>query len=62
MTRDPGLAGWLQLSLTPGIGAAAVRTMLRQFGLPHSILQRKRSELAPYVGPVLVATLCAMVG
>jgi DNA processing protein len=57
MTRDPGLAGWLQLSLTPGIGAAAVRTMLRQFGLPHSILQRKRSELAPYVGAEVLAAL-----
>ena len=57
MMRDPGLAGWLQLSLTPGIGAAAVRAMLRQFGLPQSILDRKRSELAPYVRAEALAAL-----
>jgi DNA processing protein len=56
MTQDPGLASWLQLSLTPGLGAAALRAMLRQFGLPQSILQRKRSELTPYAaGGVLSA-------
>jgi DNA processing protein len=46
MTRDPGLAGWLQLSLTPGLGASGVRVLLRQFGLPEAVLARKRSELA----------------
>jgi len=48
MTRDPGLASWLQLTLTPGLGAAGLRAMLRQFGLPQAILQRKRSELAAF--------------
>jgi DNA processing protein len=57
MTRDPGLASWLQLTLTPGLGAAAVRAMLRQFGLPQSILQRKRSELAAFVSPEALAAL-----
>ena len=46
MTHEPGLASWLQLTLTPGLGAAALRAMLRQFGLPQAILERKRSELA----------------
>jgi DNA processing protein len=51
MTPDPGLASWLQLSLTPGLGAAAVRGMLKQFGLPHLVLERKRSELAAFAAP-----------
>jgi DNA processing protein len=50
MTPDPGLAGWLQLSLTPGLGAAAIRALLRQFGLPQTVLQHKRSELASCAG------------
>src|SRR5580765_724515 len=48
MNRDPGLAGWLQLTLTPGIGSAALRGMLRQFGLPENIVGRKSSELSPF--------------
>jgi DNA processing protein len=48
MTQDPGLAGWLQLTLTPGLGAASLRAMLREFGLPEAILRRKRSELAAF--------------
>jgi DNA processing protein len=49
MTQDPGLASWLQLTLTPGLGAAALRSLLKQFGLPHEVLARKRSELAAFV-------------
>ena len=48
MTQDPGLASWLQLTLTPGLGASAIRAMLRQFGLPHLVLTRKLAELAAY--------------
>jgi DNA processing protein len=48
MTIDPGLAGWLQLTLTPGLGPAALRGMLRQFGLPQAILQKKRAELSSF--------------
>ena len=50
MTVEPGLASWLQLALTPGLGAATIRKLLREFGLPQAILARKRSALAPYVG------------
>src|SRR5690348_10597224 len=48
MTPEPGLASWLQLALTPGLGAATVRKLLREFGLPHAVLARRRSDLAPY--------------
>ena len=49
MMLDPGLAGWLQLALTPGLGPSTLRTLLREFGLPQAVLARKRGELARYV-------------
>jgi len=48
MKEDPGLASWLQLTLTPGLGAAAIRGMLQQFGLPQNVLARSFSELSSY--------------
>lgn len=57
MTHDPGLASWLQLTLTPGLGAATLRAMLRQFGLPQAILQKKRSELAAFMPADALAAL-----
>lgn len=49
MKVDPGLAGWLQLSLTPGMGPATIRGLLSQFGLPEQILAARRAELARFV-------------
>jgi len=46
MTLDPGLASWLRLTLTPGLGAASIRELLKQFGLPENVLARPRRELA----------------
>src|SRR5438477_11117900 len=57
MTRDPGLASWLQLSLTPGLGAGAMRGMLRQFGLPQAVLERRRSELTAHAARAVTAVL-----
>jgi DNA processing protein len=57
MTRDPGLASWLQLSLTPGLGAAALRGMLRQFGLPQAVLERRRSELSAHAAAAVIEAL-----
>ncbi|HEX2567373.1 MAG TPA: DNA-processing protein DprA [Burkholderiales bacterium] len=57
MIQDPGLASWLQLTLTPGLSAAALRGLLRTFGLPEAILVRRRSELAPYVSPAALQAL-----
>jgi DNA processing protein len=48
MTLDPGLAGWLQLTLTPGLGPAALRSLLREYGLPQEVLARKRAEIASH--------------
>jgi DNA processing protein len=57
MTQDPGLASWLQLTLTPGLGASAIRAMLRQFGLPHLVLARKASELSAHAAPSVLEGL-----
>ena len=57
MTPDPGLASWLQLTLTPGLGAAAIRAMLRQFGLPQAILATRRAGLAAFASPTALAAL-----
>ena len=48
MTPDPGLASWLQLTLTPGLGAATIRELLSQFGLPENVLAVRRAELARF--------------
>jgi DNA processing protein len=57
MKHEPGLASWLQLTLTPGLGAATLRTLLRQFGLPHAILQDKRAHLAAHLPPQVLSAL-----
>lgn len=46
MKIDSGLASWLQLTLTPGIGSAAIRGLLKQFGLPENIVSGKASALS----------------
>lgn len=48
MTQDPGLANWLQLALTPGLGAAAILQLLRQFGPPENVIAAKRAQLARF--------------
>ena len=57
MTPDPGLASWLQLSLTPGLGASTLRKLLGQFGLPDAVLARKRRELGSYMTPAALEAL-----
>lgn len=48
MISDPGLASWLQLTLAPGLGAATIRKLLSQFGLPEKVIAANRTELARY--------------
>ena len=57
MSHEPGLASWLQLTITPGLGAAAIRGMLREFGLPESVLSRSRADLARYATPAALEAL-----
>jgi DNA processing protein len=54
---DPGLASWLQLALTPGLGPATLQRILRQFGLPQAALARKRTELSAFAAPTVLAAL-----
>lgn len=57
MTQDPGLASWLQLTLAPGLGAATIRELLRQFGLPENVLAEKRAAIARFAGPAALQAL-----
>jgi DNA processing protein len=57
MTVEPGLASWLQLTLTPGLGASAIRALLGQFGLPENVLTAPRSQLERLAGPAAAALL-----
>lgn len=57
MNPDPGLASWLKLALTPGVGPATFQRMLRQFGLPQAILQRSRSELSGFTTTAVLDAL-----
>jgi DNA processing protein len=57
MTPDPGLASWLQLALTPGLGPSPLRKLLRDFGLPQAVLSRRRSQLAGYASPAALDAL-----
>lgn len=57
MSKDPDLASWLQLTLTPGLGAAAIRGLLTQFGLPERVLAAPRAQLERVAGPAAAALL-----
>ncbi len=57
MTHDPGLASWLQLTLTPGLGATAIRELLGRFGLPEQVLAAPRAQLARHAGPEALEAL-----
>ena len=50
MNHSTGLAAWLRLTLTPGVGGESQRKLLAAFGLPDAIFAASRSELAAVVG------------
>ncbi len=51
MRQDPGLASWLQLTLTPGLGAGALHQLLREFGPPENVIAAGRAALVRIVPP-----------
>jgi len=57
MTLDPGLASWLRLTLTPGLGAASLRELLTRFGLPENVLAQPRTELARVAPRALISAI-----
>jgi DNA processing protein len=57
VTPDPGLASWLRLALTPGLGPATLRRLLAQFGLPQAVLARPRAELSAFLSGEALALL-----
>jgi len=57
MTEDRGLASWLQLALTPGIGAATLRRLLADFGLPENLVGADRSRLERYLPGTVIDAL-----
>ena len=57
MSRGPGLAAWLTLALTPGLGASTTRRLLKEFGLPEDVLAAKRSALEHFAPPEVLRGL-----
>jgi DNA processing protein len=50
MDRDE-LAGWLRLTLTPGVGNGTARRLLAAFGLPETIFEQPEGALTQCVTP-----------
>ncbi|MBT2322302.1 DNA-processing protein DprA [Variovorax paradoxus] len=51
------LAGWLRLTLTPGIGNAAARRLLAAFGLPSGVFGQSQAALQQLVTPAQAEAL-----
>ena len=51
------LAGWLRLTLTPGVGNSTARRLLATFGLPAAIFQQSEGALAQCVTPAQARAL-----
>ena len=43
------LAGWLRLTLTPGIGNTTARRLLAAFGLPAALFSQSAAALRPFL-------------
>jgi DNA processing protein len=54
------LAGWLRLSLTPGVGDAAARRLLAAFGLPGNVFAQPPAALQQVVSAVQADALLQM--
>ena len=59
MTDAEGLADWLRLSLTEGVGPQTARELMSRFGLPSNIFAAGFPALQKCVPEKLALTLCA---
>lgn len=57
MTPEPGLAAWLTLCLTPGLGAATIRRLLEVFDSPEGVLRADAAGLTRATNAVTAAAL-----
>lgn len=57
MPADPGIAAWLHLCLTPGLGPSGVRRLLSEFGLPEEVLAADTRSLERFASPEAVRAL-----
>ena len=57
MTQPEGLADWLRLMLTEGVGPQTARELLSHFGLPENIFSANYSTLQKCVNEKLALTL-----
>lgn len=59
MIREPGLAAWLTLCFTPGLGNATIRRLLKEFGLPEQVLSASPEAVSRIAGTAGAAALKA---
>jgi DNA processing protein len=57
MQHDAELAGWIKLSLVPGLGGQSLRRLLTAFGLPQQVLAASRGALARIVSAEITARI-----
>ncbi len=57
MTDRRELASWLRLTLIPGVGGAARRALLKEFGLPQAIFEANPRALSAVIEPELAERL-----
>lgn len=55
--RSEGLAGWLRLTLTPGVGTDTARKLLSAFGLPEAVFAQPASALRQVVSAAQATAL-----
>lgn len=60
MPTDPiESEAWLRLTLISGLGPAALRTLLREFGTPDGVLATRSGELSRFVAPDIAGRIAA---
>lgn len=56
-SQDRELESWLRLALTPGLGAATLRRLLGEFGLPENVIGAGRAQLARHLPATVIESL-----